>query len=131
MAALFSVDSFITDQYSSYSPQSFLPHTPNAKIVAYQLGNLYGLMALTAFFALRLSSEPAVVQNTLMSLAIADIGHVGSCYVGMGASRFLDVSNWNAMAWGNIAITSFLFVSRVSYLLGLFDGRTTVKTKIR
>jgi hypothetical protein len=50
----------------------------------------------------------------------------------LGKERVLDVSSWNAMAWGNIAATVFLFTVRISELLGLFgkaNGRAAAKPK--
>ena len=102
-------------------------------MVAYQLGNLYLLSALFAVFVLRQSSDAQLVRNSLFCLAVADLGHVASSYVGLGSARFFDVGGWNAVAWGNIAVTTFLFISRIAYFLGLFSAgsRTKGKTKVR
>ena len=135
VVAMYNVDSFIADQYptSSYSPKSFLGQSVNARIVAYQLGNIYGLLALSSFFVLRETSEPRIARNFITCLAVGDIGHLATCYWGMGSSRFMDVSNWNSMAWGNIGGTVVFFLFRVSYLLGLFNysPQIAAKTKAR
>ena len=86
-------------------------------------------MALVAFFILRQTYERSTVKTMITCLALADIGHVGSCLYIMGWDRFLDVGRWNAMAWGNIGVTILLFISRVSYLSGAFE--TTPKMKSR
>lgn len=38
----------------------------------------------------------------------------------MGFADFVDLKGWNAMAWGNIGVTTGLFLTRIGYLLGMF-----------
>lgn len=61
-----------------------------------------------------------MVRNYLVVLAIGDIGHLWATYIGMGHANYVDVGNWNKLAWGNIGFTFFLFVTRIGYLSGLF-----------
>ena len=133
LTAFLDTESFIVNQYpsSSSSPVKSLPATINAKIVTMQLGNTYMLLALLGVFILNATSDSRVVKAYLLALAIADIGHVGPTMWMMGWERVMDLRGWNAMAWGNIGATAFLFVIRVTYLLGLFGGDTAVgKAKI-
>lgn len=65
------------------------------------------------------TQEPKVVRNFLIACAIADVGHVYACYIGMGHEAFMDISNWSAVAWGNVGITTALFVTRLLYFAGL------------
>lgn len=106
-----------------------LPHTGNAQILAYQLGNLYGLCALIGLVVFNLSTEPRVIKAYIICLAIADVGHILPTVMVLGKDRALDVQSWNAMAWGNIGITLMLFLTRVTYLMGFFGyvPKTTVK----
>jgi hypothetical protein len=77
----------------------------NAKMVAYQLGNVYLLLAMIGVAVLYTTTEANVVRNYLIALAIADVGHLAvTCYI-MGHERAVDIANWNSMAWGNIGAT--------------------------
>ena len=76
------------------------------------------------------TNEPKVVRNFLLACAISDIGHLWVTYTVMGHKDFLDVMNWNPMAWGNIGITAGLFVARMLYFMGLFgEDRVVESTK--
>lgn len=88
--------------------------------MTYQLGNLYLLLAILGVFTVYTASEPRVLRNYLIALAIGDVGHIYATYVTMGASGFRDVATWSPVAWGNIAVTGFLLVNRIAYLLGVF-----------
>jgi hypothetical protein len=61
-----------------------------------------------------------VLRNYLIGLAIADVGHIYATYLAMGWGAFVDVGTWNALTWGNIGVTGFLFVNRLLYLGGVF-----------
>lgn len=76
------------------------------------------------------TTEPQVVRNYVIALAVADIGHLVATASVVGYSHLFDVGSWNAMAWGNVGATAFLFVTRMAYLLGLF-GEDRVSGKIR
>ena len=79
--------------------------TEQGVVVAWQLGNLYLLMAFIGIAVYSSTTESKVVKNYLFALWLGDIGHVFfSCY-GLGLQRSLSVADWNAMAWGNIAAT--------------------------
>lgn len=128
---------FIAEQI----PQAHAPvATENSVVVAWQLGNLYLLMAFMGLFILNTTSEAKVVRSYLAALWLGDIGHVGfSCY-GLGMARLMSPLEWNAMAWGNVVVTVsapssccgasaqltcgltqvLLFLIRSAYFLGLF-----------
>lgn len=63
-----------------------------------------------------------------MIIALADIGHIYSVYLGMtggegvGAGAFWDWRNWNDMVAGNVGASVFLCVNRIATLLGLFGS---------
>ena len=61
-----------------------------------------------------------MVRAYLVALAVADVGHVAPTMWVMGWERVVDVQGWNAMAWGNIGATIFLFGTRVAYFMGWF-----------
>jgi hypothetical protein len=74
-------------------------------MVALQLGNIYLLLAMVGVAVLYITTEAKVVRNYVIALWLADIGHVAvTCYV-MEYEKMVDLSNWNAMAWGNIGLT--------------------------
>ena len=119
--------------------------TENSLVLAWQLGNLYLLMAFVGLGVLMTSSEIKVVRAYLFALWLGDIGHVGFTCYGLGMNRLMDPSAWNGMTIGNVAFTVsqifhcygasysccftqiFLFTSRSAYFLGLFgSGRPAV-----
>lgn len=74
-------------------------------MVAWQLGNLYLLMAMMGLAILNTTSEAKVVKAYLLVLWLGDIGHVGFTLYGLGLERLAQVSEWNAMTNGNVAFT--------------------------
>ncbi|KAJ5153249.1 uncharacterized protein N7482_009727 [Penicillium canariense] len=117
LAPLYDLQGFIAGQ----TPQAEPPTAhPSSLALAYQLGNLYSLLFLIGVAVLHTTTEPKVLRNYLIALAIADVGHVYATYLGMGWNAFVDVGAWNALTWGNIGATAFLFFNRVAYLLGIF-----------
>jgi hypothetical protein len=76
------------------------------------------------------TTEPKVVRNFLLACAVADVGHLWATCAVMGQHDFLDVMNWNVMAWGNIGVTAGLLVVRILYLIGaLGQDRVVASTK--
>ncbi|RAH43415.1 uncharacterized protein BO95DRAFT_445218 [Aspergillus brunneoviolaceus CBS 621.78] len=117
LSPLINLPAFITDQIPH--PQSFpLPIQPQTISLAYQLGNLYSLLALLGVGILRTTTEPPVIRQYLLALLAADVGHIAATGWGMGWERFCDVRGWNALTWGNVAVTAFLGVNRVLFLGG-------------
>jgi len=110
--------SFFVSSQLPHEPQH--PLFPSEQILALQLGNAYFLLGLLGVFVLNTTTETAVINRYIWALWIADIGHVGVTAWAMGMSRAVDVRSWNALAWGNIGVTCFLFATRTLYLLGAF-----------
>ncbi|EFQ26691.1 uncharacterized protein LY79DRAFT_666969 [Colletotrichum navitas] len=100
-------DWFISEQIvgSAGSVVPPIPASDNDRLVALQLGNLYLLLAMIGLAVLNLTSEIKVVRGYLVALWVADIGHIYACYHFLGLDRFLDVTHWNAMTWGNVGVT--------------------------
>jgi hypothetical protein len=94
-------------------------------LLAWQLGNAYLLMGFLGVFILNTTTEPKVVHAYIWALWLGDIGHVGFTLYAMGWEQSLAFDTWNSVVWGNIGITSFLFVGRCLYLLGAF-GRDRI-----
>ncbi|KAF5682691.1 hypothetical protein FDENT_7543 [Fusarium denticulatum] len=94
--------------------------SPNSIVVAWQLGNLYLLLALIGVAILSTTTETRVVRSYLVALWLADIGHVGFSSYGIGRDMLLSPLQWNAMTWGNVGMTLFLFFTRTAYLTGFF-----------
>ena len=91
-------------------------------MVMQQLGNLYLLLALVSVAVLYTTSEPKVVRNYLIALALADVGHIYITYLGLGQAIFFNIARWNSMTWGNVGVTSFLLLNRLCCFLGLFGS---------
>ncbi|KAI1772744.1 hypothetical protein F4818DRAFT_138537 [Hypoxylon cercidicola] len=111
---------FIASQLDAPSDIVVSSYDDNARLVALQLGNTYGLLFLLGVAVLYTTTELKVVRNYLIALWIADISHVGvTCWL-LGYDKTLDVASWNAVTWGNVGFTAFLCLTRTAYLLGLF-----------
>ncbi|KAK2591628.1 hypothetical protein QQS21_010670 [Conoideocrella luteorostrata] len=104
-------------------PQKAVPAatvTENSIVLAWQLGNVYLLMAFVGIFVLNSTSEVKVVRNYLWALWLGDIGHVAFTCYGLGKERMMNPWEWNSMAWGNVVFTVWLFSMRSAYFLGIF-----------
>ncbi|KAJ5162180.1 hypothetical protein N7492_007572 [Penicillium capsulatum] len=118
LAPLYDLEGFIAGQ----TPHPDPPTThPSSIALALQLVNLYSLMFLVGVGVLHSTSEPKVVRNYFVGLAIADVGHIYATYLAMGWDAFIDIGAWNALTWGNIGVTGFLFVNRIAHLMGMFE----------
>ncbi|KAJ5475437.1 hypothetical protein N7539_007724 [Penicillium diatomitis] len=126
LAPLVDVESFISGQTFQATPP--VAH-PSSVSLAYQVGNLYSLLCLVGVAVLHTTTEPQVVRNYLIALAIADVGHVCATYMGLGWAAFVDYSAWNALTWGNIGATAFLFVNRLAYFTGIFGTAKVPKAE--
>lgn len=108
IAPFISPEWFVAEQITGSPLQDI---TSNAKVVAYQLGNIYLLLAMVGIAVLSSTTEPKVVRNYLIALAIADVGHVGiTCYM-LEYERAIDIANWNPITWGNIGATVYILTS--------------------
>ena len=111
MPALFTTNWFIREQIAEAPSAPTIALSDQARIVAQQLGNAYGLLFMVGVAVLYTSTELKVVRNYLVALLLADIGHVGLTIVALGTERFSAVGEWNAMTWGNVGFTVCLNVS--------------------
>ncbi|KAK6502270.1 hypothetical protein TWF506_002853 [Arthrobotrys conoides] len=103
-----------------------LPNTDSAelsssgKLIAWQTGNLFGIMAMMGIAILFATTEVAVVRRYLIALLLGDIGHLTAVWWMMGSYEFLSAHRWNWFTWGNVGITFLLALVRISTLMGLF-----------
>lgn len=74
-------------------------------MLAWQLGNMYLLMAFIGLAVLLTTSEIKVVRSYLVALWLGDVGHIAFTCYGMGKERIMNPSEWNPLAWGNIGFT--------------------------
>ena len=126
-AAVLDTENFVKGQLPSASATPVWP-AASTQVLALQLGNLYGLLGMVGIGVLYFTSEARVVRNYLLACAIADVGHVWATYAVMGQKDFLDVTNWNAIAWGNIGVTMGLLTTRVLYLTGILGEDKIVES---
>ncbi|KAI0019065.1 hypothetical protein F4780DRAFT_465885 [Xylariomycetidae sp. FL0641] len=124
LGPLFDADWFIASQIDQPGP---IVSSDNARLVALQLGNTYGLVFLLGIAVLYTTTELRVVRNYIIACWLADITHVGMTCWGLGYARTVDVASWNAVTWGNVGFTAFLCLIRTLYLVGFFgSGNQTV-----
>jgi hypothetical protein len=50
-------------------------------------------------------------------MIVGDLAHLYYVYVNLGWELLLDYENWNDMTFGNIVITTGLFVSRLAWFI--------------
>lgn len=110
---------FIAEQIPQAKPPVV---TENSVVVAWQLGNLYLLLAFLGLFILNTTSEAKVVRSYLWALWLGDIGHVLFSGYGLGLTRLMSPHEWNAMAWGNIAVTVSAPSNTITPLLDRHSG---------
>merc|ERR1712098_970666 len=81
-APFVSASYFVSEQIPN-SPN--IPLDANTSMIAYQLGNIYLLLAMVGIAILYTTTEAAVVRNYVIALWLADISHWGlhamSCLV--------------------------------------------------
>ena len=126
LAPILDTSYFVSAQVPSRIPS--IPLTATSQVLALQLGNVYGLLGMIGVGVLYFTSEAAVVKNFLLACAIADVGHLWATYHVIGYANFIDVKNWNQLAWGNIGVTAFLLLTRVLYLSGAFGRDRVVRS---
>ncbi|KAF8848789.1 hypothetical protein BDZ45DRAFT_709106 [Acephala macrosclerotiorum] len=127
VAPFVSPEWFVAEQIPGHPAQ---PITAQTAMVAYQLGNIYLLLAMVGIAVLYTTTEPKVVRNYVIALWIADIGHVAvTCWV-MDYEKLVNVAGWNPLTWGNIGATLGLFSVRTAYLFGLFGPDRKSSSKI-
>ena len=61
------------------------------------------------------------MRGYLAAVALADLGHIFAVYRVVGSDTFWDISQWNAMMYGSVGVSTFLHVHRLLTLLGLYD----------
>ncbi|MCJ1301156.1 hypothetical protein MMC08_003955 [Hypocenomyce scalaris] len=119
LAPFLNLPHFVHSQVPA-TASALTPISPSTRVIALQLGNVYGLLALVGLAVLYTTTEPKVVRNYVIALAIADIGHLIVTGQALGWEGVVNVPGWNDMAWGNVGVTAGLFVTRVGYLMGSF-----------
>ncbi|KAL3471298.1 hypothetical protein BJX99DRAFT_237788 [Aspergillus californicus] len=120
LCPILDLQGFITDQIPLPPPRLEVEVHATSFALAYQLANVYGLLAIMGAGVVYATSEPKVLRNYLVALAIADVGHVYVTYLAMGRDLFFDIAGWNILTWGNVGATTFLFANRILYFLGIF-----------
>ena len=82
-----------------------IPITENSIVLAWQLGNIYLLLAFIAVALFTSTTEIKVIRRYLVALALGDIGHIGWTAYGLGVERLNKPAEINLMTWANIAPT--------------------------
>ncbi|KAH7158124.1 hypothetical protein B0J13DRAFT_671811 [Dactylonectria estremocensis] len=93
---------FVAEQVPQTKP---IIITENSIVLALELGNLYLLLAFIGLAVLNTTSEVKVVRSYLVALWLGDIGHILFSGYGLGEDKLFSPAEWNAMAWGNVAMT--------------------------
>ncbi|BGP34140.1 hypothetical protein JCM10296v2_005955 [Rhodotorula toruloides] len=119
-----------------YPPSLLAPPTAKsthvaATMVVRQLGScffLFALMGCVLLPAMRRTLEDrpeeleALVEAYLACLSAADLTHIGFTLFDLGLEGSFAPSGWNALVWGNVGITSVLFLVRMMWMAGIGRG---------
>ncbi|RKK12491.1 hypothetical protein BFJ63_vAg10978 [Fusarium oxysporum f. sp. narcissi] len=118
----FAVASFIPHYLALTQTPMPISHTllPSEKIITYQLGNLFLLVAIFGLSIMNSASDPAVISTYLSALWWGDLGHIGVTAWGMGSQRLLNVREWTLINWTTMGFPVFLFTMRNLYFFGAF-----------
>lgn len=84
LSTMLDTSGFVNSQLPPASVTTISP-TATERILALQLGNVYGLLAMIGVGLLYATSEAKVVRNFLLACAIADVGHLYATYLVMYA----------------------------------------------
>ncbi|KAJ3453723.1 hypothetical protein MRS44_017970 [Fusarium solani] len=116
----FAVASFTPHYLALTQTPTPISHTllPSEKIITYQLGNLFLLVAILGLSIMNSASDPAVISTYLSALWWGDLGHIGVTAWGMGSQRLLSVREWTLINWASMGFPTFLFTMRSLYFLG-------------
>ena len=85
LSPMLDTTGFVNSQLPATSIITISPTATN-RILALQLGNVYGLLAMVGVGVLYATTEAKVVRNFLIACAIADIGHLYVTYAVMYVS---------------------------------------------
>ena len=87
LSPMLDTSGFVNSQLppASGTTRGTLSPTATERILALQLGNVYGLLAMIGVGILYATSEAKVVRNFLLACAIADVGHLYVTYLVMYA----------------------------------------------
>lgn len=107
---------YIASLQSSKPSQAESP--PYETIVAFQLGNLFLLLAVIGLYVLHSTSDPGVATAYLSALWWGDLGHIGVTAWCIGWSEMSRWSKWNWVTWANIGFPVCLFIARNLYFYG-------------
>lgn len=105
--------------FASGTSKDALP--PPALSVTLQLINVFLLLAAMAVVCCW-TSTPSVTKWYLVSVAVADLGHIYAVYRSVGAEYFWNWREWNIYVAGNVWVSLFLHVNRLATVVGLFGG---------
>ena len=85
LSPMLDTTGFVNSQLPATTIITISPTATN-RILALQLGNVYGLLAMVGVGVLYATTEAKVVRNFLIACAIADIGHLYVTYAVMYVS---------------------------------------------
>ncbi|EME45213.1 hypothetical protein DOTSEDRAFT_112227, partial [Dothistroma septosporum NZE10] len=108
--------------FSDQAPNHTLAPTcfnPQAEALTLQMLNVLLLLAPMALVCCWNINTPTT-KWYLMSVAVADLGHVYATYRGVGRAYFITPAGWNNLVWGNVGVSAFLHVNRLMTLIGVF-----------
>lgn len=122
IAAAFFGHDYLVMTHAETTPSKILGVPIATTVALRQLANLYLAFALNEFFVLRATNDLKVWRTILAILLVADVGHLLACYPAGGFSQYYNVTQWNAMDYGNLAFVYVGATFRSCFLAGVGMG---------
>ncbi|ETN46178.1 uncharacterized protein HMPREF1541_00362 [Cyphellophora europaea CBS 101466] len=122
VAAAFFGHDYLVMTHAQTTPSKILGLPIATDVALRQLGNLYLAFAINEFFVLRSTNDLKVWRAVLLTLLVADFGHLLACFPAGGFSQYYDVTKWNAMSYGNLLFVYIGATLRSCFLAGVGLG---------
>ncbi|KAF2110777.1 hypothetical protein BDV96DRAFT_583696 [Lophiotrema nucula] len=111
----FRPQTFIDQLFPRTSPYSVI--TPSHTLLLHQLGGTFLMVGFLQVFMLRYTKDLAIWKFLQFSILIEDVVLFYSLYAGLVTQNRLALESVRAEEWGSVAITGFVLIARVLFLL--------------
>ncbi|TVY67486.1 hypothetical protein LSUE1_G008350 [Lachnellula suecica] len=95
-----------------------VPLTPVLQMMLRNIGCLYGLFAINEGIVLRLTRERNVWYAVILSMVVADIGHLYAAY-DIAPNQMFSIMSWNSDEWINYGTLMLGLCLRLAFMAGI------------
>jgi hypothetical protein len=125
----FDPDTLITSVFPSDLPYTKI--TPSHTLILHQMGGCFIMMPFLMVFMLRATSDIKVWKFFEAGILITDFGLFFSLWKGLEVQNRLGLEILRWEEWGTIAITGFVTIVRILFILGVGLRKSTSAVKKR